>query len=93
LASGELPPAGGGLYDSADANYPDTQPGYLVTPAGQASYQRDLVSLMASMPDGLGLGVIYWDADAKGYLGMFTTNGSAQPVLDANQTGQPTSTP
>lgn len=41
-------PIGGyGQYDPADANYPDTLPGYLVTPAGQASYQRDLVSLMA----------------------------------------------
>jgi arabinogalactan endo-1,4-beta-galactosidase len=81
------PQLGYGLYDSADANYPDTQPGYLVDPAGQASYQRDLVSLMASMPDGLGLGVFYWDADGQGYLGMFSTNGGAQPVIDANQTG------
>jgi arabinogalactan endo-1,4-beta-galactosidase len=78
---------GYGLYDSADANYPDTQPGYLVSPAGQASYQRDLVSLMASMPGGHGLGAFYWDADGQGYLGMFTTNGAAQPVIDANEVG------
>jgi arabinogalactan endo-1,4-beta-galactosidase len=83
------PQLGYGLYDSADANYPDTQPGYLVSPAGQASYQRDLVSLLASMPEGRGLGVFYWNADAKGYLGMFTTNGSAQPVIDANQVDPP----
>jgi arabinogalactan endo-1,4-beta-galactosidase len=81
------PQLGYGLYDSADANYPDTQPGYLVSPAGQASYQRDLVSLMASMPGGHGLGVFYWDADGQGYLGMFTTNGAAQPVIDANVVG------
>jgi arabinogalactan endo-1,4-beta-galactosidase len=79
------PQLGYGLYDAADANYPDTQPGYLVSPAGQASYQRDLLSLMASMPDGHGLGVFYWDADAEGYLGQFTTGGAAQPVIDADQ--------
>lgn len=79
------PQDGYGIYASADANYPDTLPGYLVSPAGQASYQRDLVSLMASLPDGRGLGVFYWNADARGYLGMFTTSGAAQPVIDANQ--------
>ena len=76
---------GYGDYNDADANYPDTLPGYLVTPAGQASYQRDLVSLMASLPDGKGLGVFYWDADSSGVLGMFGQGNAAQPVLDAYQ--------
>ena len=81
-------PIGGyGQYNQADANYPDTLPGYLVTPAGQASYQRDLVSLMASLPDHKGLGVFYWNGDATSYLGMFAYPGIALPVIDANQIG------
>ena len=83
------PQQGYGIYDSADANYPDTLPGYTVDPAGQASYQRDLLSLMASMPGGMGLGVYYWDADAKGFLGQFTVGGAAQPVIDADQVSNP----
>ena len=81
-------PIGGyGQYNAANANYPDTLPGYLVTPAGQASYQRDLVSLMASLPDHMGLGVFYWDGDSYSYQGMFAYPGIAQPVIDAYQIG------
>jgi arabinogalactan endo-1,4-beta-galactosidase len=83
------PQQGYGIYDSADANYPDTIPGYTVDPEGQASYQRDLLSLMASMPGGMGLGVYYWDADANGFLGQFTVGGAAQPVIDADQVSNP----
>jgi arabinogalactan endo-1,4-beta-galactosidase len=90
IAEDQFPynPIGGyGQYDPADANYPDTQLGYLVTPAGQASYQRDLVSLMASLPDNKGLGVFYWDGDSYSYEGMFAYPGIAQPVIDAYQIG------
>jgi arabinogalactan endo-1,4-beta-galactosidase len=81
-------PIGGyGQYNVADANYPDTLPGYLVTPAGQASYQRDLVSLVASLPGHKGLGVFYWDGDSDSYQGMFAYPGIAQPVIDAYQIG------
>jgi arabinogalactan endo-1,4-beta-galactosidase len=88
-------PIGGyGQYNAANANYPDTLPGYLVTPAGQASYQRDLVSLMASLPDHKGLGVFYWDGDSYSYQGMFAYPGIAQPVIDAYQIGTtPTAVP
>jgi arabinogalactan endo-1,4-beta-galactosidase len=78
---------GYGDDNAADANYPDTLPGYLVTPAGQASYQRDLVSLVASLPDGRGLGVFYWDGDSSGTLGMFGPGNAAEPVIDAYQIG------
>jgi hypothetical protein len=37
----------------------------------------------------MGLGVYYWDADAKGFLGQFTVNGAAQPVIDADQVTGP----
>ncbi|HEY1624266.1 MAG TPA: glycosyl hydrolase 53 family protein [Streptosporangiaceae bacterium] len=97
IAEDQFPydPIGGyGQYDPADANYPDTLPGYLVTPAGQASYQRDLVSLMASLPDNKGLGVFYWDGDSYSYQGMFASPGIAQPVIDAYQIGNaPTAGP
>jgi arabinogalactan endo-1,4-beta-galactosidase len=88
-------PIGGyGQYNAANANYPDTTPGYLVTPAGQASYQRDLVSLMASLPDHKGLGVFYWAGDGFSYEGMFAYPGIAQPVIDAYQVGNaPTAGP
>jgi arabinogalactan endo-1,4-beta-galactosidase len=88
----QAPQGGYGTYNAADANYPDTQPGYLVTPAGQASYQRDLNSIVASLPDGKGLGVFYWDADAQGNLGMFNSQHVAQPSVFANQVGTATST-
>jgi arabinogalactan endo-1,4-beta-galactosidase len=90
IAEDQFPynPIGGyGQYNAADANYPDTLPGYLVTPAGQASYQRDLVSLVASLPGHKGLGVFYWDGDSDGYQGMFAYPGIAQPVIDAYQIG------
>jgi arabinogalactan endo-1,4-beta-galactosidase len=81
------PQGGYGTYNAADANYPDTLPGYVVTPAGQALYQRDLNSLMASLPDGRGLGVFYWAADGQGNLGMFNQQHMAQPSIYANQIG------
>jgi len=81
-------PIGGyGQYNPQGANYPDTLPGYPVTPAGQASYERDLVSLMALLPGHMGLGVYYWDGDSYGYEGMFSYPGIAQPVIDSFQIG------
>ncbi|HEY3483430.1 MAG TPA: glycosyl hydrolase 53 family protein, partial [Streptomyces sp.] len=81
------PLSGYGTYSTADANYPDTLPGYPVTPNGQLSYQRDLNSIVASLPDGKGLGVFYWDGDGQGTLGMFNGRHEAQPVIYANQVG------
>ena len=90
IAEDQFPynPIGGyGQYNAANANYPDTLPGYLVTPDGQASYQRDLVSLVASLPGHKGLGVFYWDGDSDSYQGMFAYPGIAQPVIDSYQIG------
>ena len=72
---------------SASNTYPDTLPGYLLTTAGQASYERDLVSLVASLPHGLGLGVTYDAPDATGGLGMFSSSGAAQPAVDSFRVG------
>jgi arabinogalactan endo-1,4-beta-galactosidase len=83
------PQNGYGAYSTADANYPDTLPGYPVTPTGQLAYQRDLNSIVASLPDGKGLGVFYWDGDGQGTLGMFNRQHEAQPVIYANQVGNP----
>jgi arabinogalactan endo-1,4-beta-galactosidase len=37
-------------------------PGYPATPADQARYFRDVMSIVRAVPDGHGLGVSYWDA-------------------------------
>lgn len=37
-------------------------PGYPATPEGQAANLRDVLSVVRAIPNGLGLGVFYWDA-------------------------------
>ena len=85
------PQQGYGVFDAQDANYPDTIPGYAVTPDGQASYQRDLLSLMASMPENRGKGVFYWNGDGTGFLGqfLFFQPNAAQPIVFADQLTEP----
>ena len=48
---------------------------------------RDLNSFVASLPGGLGLGVLYWDSDAGPSLGEFTSGRAAEPVIDDDQIG------
>ncbi len=36
-------------------------PGYPATPEGQAAWMRDICSVVAAVPGGRGLGVIYWE--------------------------------
>lgn len=85
----QVPQDGYGIDTAADSNYPDTLPGYTVDAAGGASYYRDLLSLMASMPGGQGLGAFYWNADSTGNLGQFSPTGAAQPIIDADQVSTP----
>lgn len=59
--------------------HPDTVPGYVISPAGQASYERDLVSVLASLPGRAGLGLFYATPDTGGGLGLFTADGVARP--------------
>jgi arabinogalactan endo-1,4-beta-galactosidase len=37
-------------------------PGYSATPEGQAANFRDVISIVRAVPNGRGLGVLYWDA-------------------------------
>ena len=78
----------GSANDYGSANFPDSLPGYPITPAGQVLYQRDLVSLVASLPHKLGLGVFYWSADTRGALGWFDSAGAAQPAVNAYRVGR-----
>src|SRR6202012_1665254 len=78
-------PGYGSYSDSVP--YPDTLPGYLITPAGQASYERDLVSLLAALPGGLGRGAFYLAPGTTGALGEFTPAGAAEPAVDAYRVG------
>jgi len=43
--------------------------GYPATPAGQASNQRDVLSIVRAVPGGRGLGAFYWDATWTGVIG------------------------
>ncbi|MET9429028.1 arabinogalactan endo-1,4-beta-galactosidase [Streptomyces sp. NPDC003036] len=36
-------------------------PGYPATPAGQAAWLRDVMNVVEAVPNGRGLGVVYWD--------------------------------
>jgi arabinogalactan endo-1,4-beta-galactosidase len=38
-------------------------PGYPATPNGQLGFTSDLLSIMAAVPDGRGLGVFYWEPE------------------------------
>ncbi len=89
VSAGQFPYAdvtGYGSY-SDSVPYPDTLPGYLITPAGQASYERDLVSLLAALPGGLGQGAFYLAPGTTGALGEFTPAGAAEPAVDAYRVG------
>lgn len=70
--------------------------GYPATPAGQRDLLRDLLAAVAAVPDGLGLGVIYWEpawlpvpgagwrtGDGNGWdnQALFTFDGRALPAL------------
>jgi arabinogalactan endo-1,4-beta-galactosidase len=44
-------------------------PGYSPTPTGQAAWLRDVMSVVRAVPDGRGLGIIYWDATWTGVPG------------------------
>jgi arabinogalactan endo-1,4-beta-galactosidase len=58
-----------------DDNYPNIitaatpYPGYPATTAGQAAMMRDLVAVVAAVPNGRGLGVFYWEATWTGVRG------------------------
>jgi arabinogalactan endo-1,4-beta-galactosidase len=43
--------------------------GYPATPAGQAAMVRDVMSIVRAVPNGRGLGVMYWDATWTGVPG------------------------
>lgn len=43
--------------------------GYPITPAGQAAFLRDVMSIVRGVPGGRGLGVFYWDAVWTGVAG------------------------
>ncbi len=77
---------GYGTY-SLTVPFPDTVAGYLISTGGQVSWQRDLVNFMASLPNHLGLGVIYGTPLAKSSLGWLTTAGAAEPAVYSYRVG------
>lgn len=82
IAENQFPWQPSGTWPNLTSNFGETLHGYPLTPAGQATYQRDLVSLVASLPDDLGVGVLYWNNNSAGTLGWFAPpDGEAQPVV------------
>lgn len=76
------------------------QAGYPATPEGQESYVRDVVSLVAAVPNHLGMGVFYWEpawlpgvgwepgaGDPNSNLTEFNWQGQALSAIDAYQLG------
>jgi arabinogalactan endo-1,4-beta-galactosidase len=67
---------------------------YPTTPAGQAAFLAQLMSIVASTPDGHGKGVFYWapemirsggvkGAKKRGNRALFDDSGNALPAIDA----------
>ena len=65
-------------------------PGYPATPAGQSAFLQQIISLVKSVPNGHGLGVLYWapawistPSAPSGWdnLALFDYNGNALPAL------------
>ncbi|WP_188881671.1 glycosyl hydrolase 53 family protein [Alicyclobacillus cellulosilyticus] len=91
-----------GTPNQVDATTP-LLPGYPATPDGQASFVRDIVSLVAALPNHLGLGVFYWEpawlpgvgwepgaGTSADNLTEFDWQGRALPAVDAYQIGPAT---
>ena len=66
------------------AGTPDPVPGapqFPFTPAGQAAYYRALIEAVKAVPDGLGVGVLPWDQDARNWDSVFDDEGRALPAV------------
>ena len=56
-------------------------PQFPFTPEGQADYYRALVAAVKAVPEGLGIGVLPWDQDARNWDSVFDDNGQALPAV------------
>ena len=56
------------------------EPGYPATPGGQLSFVTDELSILATAPDGLGLGLFYWAPDWIPGVPWEPEPGSARPT-------------
>ena len=56
-------------WDNIISRKGDLTAGYPATPAGQAAMLRDVMSIVRAVPDGRGLGIMYWDATWTGVPG------------------------
>ena len=66
------------------AGQPDQVPGapqFPFTPEGQVQYYQALIRTVRAVPDGLGLGVVLWDQDARNWDSMFDDQGYALPAV------------
>ena len=53
------------------------------TPAGQAQYLKDLLAVVDQVPDGHGLGVVWWYPEAVRVPGLFIWGGGSLSLFDA----------
>lgn len=70
----------GGWEDMAPDRTPMT---WAVSPAGQARFLRDLVGAVGAVPNGHGLGVVWWYPEAIQVPGLFVWGGGSLSLFDA----------
>ena len=69
------PRAGNPEKDVADA------PQFDFSPPGQVEFYRALIGAVKAVPDGLGVGVLAWDQDARDWNSVFDDQGRALPAV------------
>lgn len=59
-----------------------SDPAYAQTPAGQEQYLTDLANMVKGLPNGDGLGVMYWYPESVQVPGQYDYNGGATALFD-----------
>ena len=57
-------------------------PQFAFTPAGQVEFYRALIGAVKAVPNGLGIGVLAWNQDARDWNSVFDEEGRALPAVE-----------
>lgn len=71
-------------YPYTNPEYWDKQPNvpWPISPEGQSHFLTDLAAAVRAVPDGLGLGVLYWFPESVALPNQYTWNGGATALFD-----------